>query len=111
MHNNTLTDAQTNDVISGLLPLIDPSAPARNTCRECAPGTSDDDSNPTTACTDCAIGSYSNVSGATSCDGTCTMGSYIPVAGSSSEDDCIVCSAGTYGSFANDGLSLCTPCP
>ncbi len=110
MHNTTLTDAQTNDVISGLLPLINPSAPARTVCSECPPGTSDDDSDPTTSCTECAIGRYSDTSGATSCAGTCTLGSTIPAPGSSTDDDCVVCPAGTFG-FSSDGVSLCTPCP
>jgi hypothetical protein len=110
MHNATLTTAQTNDVISGLLPRINASAPARTVCHVCPPGTSDDDSSPTTPCSECAVGSYSDTAGATSCDGTCTLGSSITVAGSSSADECAACPAGAFG-FGADGVSLCAPCP
>lgn len=109
MHNTTLTDAQTNDVISGLLPLMNASAPPRAVCHECPPGKHDHDSNAATPCANCAIGSYSDIFGATSCDGTCALGSSVLVSGSASEDECTLCSAGTFGSII-DNVSLCTPC-
>lgn len=110
MHNATLTTEQTNDVISGLLPLINVTAPARRVCSDCAPGTIDHDNSPNTGCEDCAVGRFSETHGATVCAGTCALGSSIPVTGSSSVNDCAVCSAGAFG-LASMGASICVPCP
>ena len=99
------------------------SATASSPCADCAPGTADLDSDPSTQCSQCSAGEFSASYGAVACT-SCSAGQYSAAASTSPCADCAPgtadldydpstqCSQCSAGEFSARNVSTsCDPCP
>ena len=78
-------------------------------CVQCAPGSSDHDSDASTPCESCRPGRYQNVTGNFgNCSGVCPSGTYA-IENSTFASDCVQCSAGS-SDHDRDASTPCVRC-